>query len=215
MSYAILAIASPADGLGNLRRICTALPQQLPVPVVCLQQFVPGVGVEDIIPRSSSLCARHAVDGERIEPGCVMFSPPGRGLLVTPERRIAIAERNPGPGTVARMLSPLGPNSRANGPADHFLQSVANAYGASALVLILGGWGADGLEGGHAIHDAGGTLIVQARDGMPFRDATQMLARAHIADASLDPAHIAPALTRRIFGESRPDGAARPGFQTR
>lgn len=215
MSYAILAIASPADGVSALRRICSALPQHLPIPAVCLQQFLSGAGVEDIIPRSSSLCARYATDGERVEAGCMLFAPRGRAIVVDRDHRIVLAERDRGPGLVARLLSPLGDNGHANGPADHFLHSIAQVYGPQALVLLLTGWGADGLVGAHEVHEAGGTLIVQSRGGMPYRDTTQMLGRAHVADASLESSHIATALTRFMFGEWRtPRADVHPRVQT-
>lgn len=186
MGYAILAIASPAEGIGTVRRICAALPQHLPLPVACLQQFAPGVGVQDIIPRASRLCARYAVEGESIEAGCVLFSPPGHGLIVAPGERVLV------PRFAAVHQGP--------GPADMFLRSIAAAYGAEALVLVVAGWGADAFEGAHAVKDAGGTLLVQKRDGMAFRDATQALTRTRLADETLDAEHLAVALTRRMFG---------------
>lgn len=192
MSYAILAIASPSDGVGSLRRICSNLPQHLPIPVACLQQFVSGVAVEDIIPRASALCARYGRAGESLEPGCVLFSPPGRGLVVTPERT-------------------FGSDELSAGSCDRFLKSVAETYGPQALVVLLSGWGADGIEGAHAVKDAGGTLIAQLRAGMPFRDATQLVTRTRLADETLDAARIASALTRRIFGAPRPTSSPHLG----
>ncbi len=191
MSYDILVIASPADAVGALHRIASALPQHLPVPVVCLQAFASGVGVEDIIPEASPLCARYATQGEAVASGCALFAPPRQSIAITPDRRI--------------VLGPLHDRTHgATPPADRLLVSAAQAYGPGVLALILTGWGADGFDGGRAVKEAGGTLIVQTRDGMPFRDCTEALTRTRLADETLDSHVIAHALTRWLFGEPRP-----------
>lgn len=60
---------------------------------------------------------------------------------------------------------------------DPMLRSVANLYGARALVTILTGMGADGLEGSKVIVEKGGTVIAQDEQssvvwGMPGAVAT-------------------------------------------
>jgi len=182
MAYEIVAIASPAGSIGTLRRLFSEMPPALPIPLVCLQSFVTGVGVEDIIARASSQGARYACDGEAIAAGCTLFAPPGCGLVVRAGRLLAVSPAAPGGATV-----------------DRFFESVALEYGSTALALLLTGDESDGFEGGRAVKSAGGTLLVEARDGMAYSDATQVLTRTHIADETLDPHALASALSRWIF----------------
>ncbi len=202
MRYDVVAVASPADGTGILRRIFAELPDHFPVPVVCLQPFVSGVRLEDIIPAASPLCARLAREDEPVQGGCVVFAPGACALAVRPDRTLEI--------------TPCPPGARIAGAVDRFFASVASAYGGGTLAVLLAGWGSDGFEGARAVRDAGGSVIVQSQVGMGFGDVTKVLARTGIADEVVEGHLIAGAITRRLYAMAgaasrAPASSLRPG----
>ena len=78
------------------------------------------------------------------------------------------------------------------------LESLADVFGAGVLAAVLTGMGKDGLVGGQAVIEAGGTVIAQDAEtsvvwGMPGAVAT-----AGLCSAVLPIDEIAPFLSRAL-----------------
>lgn len=145
----VVAIAASTGGPAALARLVAALPPELPVPILVVQHntegFTPALaawlnGVGD-------LPVRLAVHGARLERGSVYVAPDDHHLGVD--------------GRGCAALDRSAPIAGFRPSASYLFQSVARAYGARALALILTGMGSDGTEGLRHLHAAGGRVVAQ------------------------------------------------------
>lgn len=145
----ILAIAASTGGPAAVQNILNGLGAQFPMPILLVQHiardFAPAL--QDWLQRTTPLSVRIAVAGERLMPGCVYLPPDGYHLL-TPKR-----------GVVG--LRPAHAEERYCPSADLLFQSVAQAYGAHAVGVVLTGMGDDGARGLRELRDRGAITIAQ------------------------------------------------------
>ncbi len=111
----------------------------------------------DLLASHTSMTVRQATDGMKLARDRMYLIPPGTYLSV---------------GDGALHLSQPQARHGARLPFDFLLHSLAEAYGARAICVILSGTGADGSLGLQAVHDKGGLVIAQdpdeaGYDGMP------------------------------------------------
>src|ERR1700761_7611751 len=85
-----------------------------------------------------------------IAPGRIYVAPGGMHMCV---------ERHEGHGVI--RLNSLPPENFCRPAVDPLFRSLANAYGPSALVLVLTGMGSDGARGAEVVAQAGGTVLAQ------------------------------------------------------
>jgi two-component system, chemotaxis family, protein-glutamate methylesterase/glutaminase len=97
--------------------------------------------------RHAKVPVRVAEEGDRLEPGVVLVAPGAMHLLIKPDGRIHL--QTPASKDFYRPS------------IDMAMTSAAEAYGASAIGVVLTGIGNDGSEGLKHIHDAGGECFVQ------------------------------------------------------
>jgi two-component system chemotaxis response regulator CheB len=148
-SSKLVAVASSTGGPQALQAILSKLPQDFPASILVVQHIARGFteGLVSWLGSSCRLKVRQGADGEPIVPGEVMVAPDAIHMIVTPERRIGLVDR--------QIASPHKPS------ADVLLESVAAVYGNEAVGVILTGMGRDGASGIKAIHDSGGHTIAQ------------------------------------------------------
>ena len=178
----IVAIGASTGGPLALQAILAQLPKALPVPLLIVQHMTPGftLGFVEWLMRSTGFPIRVAAAGEALLPGQAYVAPDDFQMGVTADRRIALSEA-----------------ARENGmrPSVSFLfRSVAAAFGASAVAVLLTGMGIDGAEELKQLKDAGAVTLVQDKEssivhGMPG-EAIKLGAATHI----LSPEAIAKAL---------------------
>jgi two-component system chemotaxis response regulator CheB len=154
----VLAIASSTGGPTALRELLAELPAALSVPVLVAQHLAPGFepGLARWLSAGVSLEVAVAVDGEVLKPGRVLLGPSGSDLTV--ERSRAAVRAAPAQGY--------------HPSADALFESVAKAYGAGVLAVVLSGIGSDGAQGARAVAAKGGLAFAQDREscavfGMP------------------------------------------------
>src|SRR5512142_1678884 len=178
MRYDVIAIVASARGVSPMRRLLKRLPENFPTPVVCLAEchetLAPQLAAE------TGLDVRSAEAGEKVQPGRVYLSPPGRTPILGDDRAI--------------LLAPYGPESVALHPQDHFLASIAAQYGARALCVVLGNFDGDGVKGAQAVKERGGTVLVLDRQTAEHWGMAEPIIRAGAADRVLSAEEVAEAL---------------------
>jgi two-component system, chemotaxis family, protein-glutamate methylesterase/glutaminase len=88
-----------------------------------------------------------AIDGERLRAGTAYLAPDGFQLGVSGRSRIRVSDDAPVDG-----FKPSG---------SYLFSSIARAFKAGSLAVVLTGMGSDGTEGLRALRKAGGKVIAQ------------------------------------------------------
>lgn len=181
-SFAIVAIASSAGGIGALGRVLGGLPPGFPVPVVVVQHLDPRHEsvIAEVLARRARLKIKLAEAEECAEPGFIYIAPPNRHLLVGQQGTLSLSS-----SALVHFLRPS---------ADLLFESVAGAYGAGAIACVLTGTGSDGAMGARAVKSRGGTLIVQDPESAEFRGMPDAAVATGAADFVLPLDEIAPVL---------------------
>ena len=156
----IIAIGASTGGPPVLQKILSALPADLPVPVLIVQHISPGFadGLVEWLRTTSSLQIHLASSGARALPGNVYVAPDGFHLGVESDGRMRLTQDSPENG---------------HRPSVAFLfRSVARAFGGKAMGVLLTGMGKDGAEELKQMKDAGAITIAQDKassvvHGMP------------------------------------------------
>ena len=145
----LVAIAVSTGGPAALSTILRELPADYSLPIVVAQHisadFLPSL--IDWLDNSTPLKVRLAKINEHPQPGHVYFAPGDAHLMLTRKRRFLL-DKTPGRST----YMPSG---------DVLLESVATAYGANSVGVVLTGMGNDGAYGLRKMYDAGAHTIAQ------------------------------------------------------
>jgi two-component system chemotaxis response regulator CheB len=183
----LLAMGASTGGPQAYLSVLSALPENFPLPVLCVQHISLGFldGLVEWLNRQCALKVVIAQNGQKPAPGHIYFPPEDAHL-----------ELDAGGALVASR----GPQFHGFRPSVTVLfESVARVCGPRALGVLLTGMGDDGAAGLKAMRDAGGVTIAQDEKtstvyGMP-REAARIGAAVHI----LPLPEIAPAL-KKIAG---------------
>ena len=100
------------------------------------------------------------------------------------------------------MLNQDPPENSCRPAADVLFRSVAQAFGPSALAVVLTGMGQDGLRGCEAIRAAGGQIVVQDEATSVVWGMPGAVARAGLADRVLPLGMVAGEIIRRVRSRS-------------
>ena len=144
----IVAIGASRGGLAVLELLLRRLPARCGCPIVIVQHR----GSDDesrlaaILQGFTALRVIEPEDKQPLEAGCVYLAPPGYHLLV--ERAWLSLSVDP-------------PVLFARPSIDVLFESVADSYGADAVVIMMTGASADGAAGAAAVKSAGGRVFVQ------------------------------------------------------
>jgi two-component system chemotaxis response regulator CheB len=144
----IVVIGASAGGVEAFSRLVADLPADLPAAVFVVLHVSPTARshLPEILSRRGALPARHAVDGDAVEPGRILIAPPDRHLV--------LAE---GHVNVVR-----GPRQNSCRPSiDVLFRSAAASYGTRVVGVVMSGYLDDGASGLRELSEAGGIAIVQ------------------------------------------------------
>ncbi len=143
----IVAVGGSAGGMEAMRSILAQLPRGLDAAVVMVQHRARfSDALADVLQLGSHLPVGEPEDKDSVEPGRVYIAPADYHLLVEP-------------GHFA--LSTDDPVLFSRPSIDVLFESVADAYGAAAMGVVLTGANHDGARGLRRIVDRGGSAIVQ------------------------------------------------------
>jgi two-component system chemotaxis response regulator CheB len=179
-----VVIGSSTGGPSALREIFEALPDQISFPIVVAQhmmsEFLPDFvkGLDRDIKLKVEL-------GEQAMPvklGNIYIAPGDTNMKVVDD----------GFGTKRLLLTPSIAILRPS--VDILMASVATAYRAGCLGIILTGMGTDGLEGMRAIKAVGGKTIIQDKATSVVYGMAQSVNDEHLADSILALSDIAQAI---------------------
>lgn len=189
-----VVIAVSTGGPTALQTVLTALPSDLPVPVLVVQHM-PATFTPLLAQRLDKRCGLHVVeahDGQAISAGTVYIAAGGKHLAVC--------------GTAAspRVVLTLDPPVNSCRPAaDVLFESAANVFSGMVLGVVMTGMGSDGLRGGRHIVSAGGALIAQDPRTAVVASMPAAVIEAGLADSVLPLDGIAVEIVRRAQGVNR------------
>jgi two-component system, chemotaxis family, protein-glutamate methylesterase/glutaminase len=144
-----IAIGASTGGPQAMHKIITALPQDLPVPLICAQHIGDGflTGLISWLKEDSQLNVKVAQIGETPSPRTVYFAPERAHLEFDAQGKFIYSNFTAATGTCPSI--------------DALFRSVARIYGRSSASILLTGAGTDGVAGTEAIATAGGITIAQ------------------------------------------------------
>jgi two-component system, chemotaxis family, protein-glutamate methylesterase/glutaminase len=132
---------------------------------------------------------KEAEDGDVVSASTVYIAPPDKHLLANAD------------GTLSLSHSELVHFVRPS--ADLLFDSVAAAFGARAIAVVLTGSGSDGAMGVEAVKKMGGTVIAQDQESSEFFAMPSAAIQTGIVDFVLPLREISLALNTLVVGEHR------------
>ncbi len=174
-----------------LTELLKQLPDALPAAVLVVQHLAPSADPEIFATRLGQHTKLHcqiAQQGQRLLPGNLYMAPPDRHLLVR----------------AGEILISKGPHENGYRPAaDTMFRSVAVAYGARAIGVVLTGMLHDGTAGLEFIKRCGGQAVVQDPRDAEFASMPESALR-HVAVDYTVPLHEMGALLTRLVSRPQP-----------
>jgi two-component system chemotaxis response regulator CheB len=169
----VVVIGTSTGGPSALQAIIPRLPRGLAGAILIAQHMPAGFtrSLADRLDRRSALPVREAQDGEPVERGIVLVAPGGLHMKIRKR------------GGQARVWIDTEPHSALHRPSvDVLMASVAKAYGARSMGIILTGMGADGVQGLRAIREAGGRTLAESEETCVIYGMPKAAAEAGVVD---------------------------------
>jgi two-component system chemotaxis response regulator CheB len=171
-----IAIGTSTGGPPALQAIIPRLPEALAPTIMVVQHMPEGFtrSLAERLATMSALPVREAQDGELVQSGSVLIAPAGRHMKL--KRR----------ASDVHVWLDGEPRSALHRPSvDVLMESVARAYGARSLGVVLTGMGSDGVEGLRAIHKSGGRTLAEAEQSCIIYGMPKAAVEAGVVDVSV------------------------------
>ncbi|WP_258196856.1 chemotaxis protein CheB [Pseudomonas japonica] len=184
----VVGIGASAGGLKALEHLLHALPADSGKAFVVIQHLSPQrpTLLAELIGRHTTMPVLEARPSVMVRPNHVYVIPPGHDLVLEDGRLQYLPRRQNGEATAV----------------DTFFCSLARERGADAVGIVLSGSGHDGLQGCHAILEAGGFTLAQAPDEAEYPSMpASVIAAGHAS--SISP--VAEMPERLLRGPSQPN----------
>jgi len=198
----VLAIGTSTGGPNALAEVLPGIPGNFPVPIVIVQHMPPLFTrlLAGRLNQRSDLTIREGVAGEILRAGEAWIAP--GDFHMTVEKK----------GTnVVLALNQNQPENYCRPSVDPMFRSVAKAFGASALAVVLTGMGGDGTNGARHIREKGGQVLVQDEASSIVWGMPGQIATAGLADGIYPLGSMAAEIGRRVaMKRSSPAGVSRP-----
>lgn len=182
----IVAIGASTGGPPVIQTILKNLPKKFPVPILVVQHIASGFlsGMVDWLQQTTHHPVHMAVKGAAALPGNVYLAPDDLHMGLMPDRRILLSGDNPEYG--------LRPS------VSFLFRSLADAYGAKAVGVLLTGMGKDGAKELKLLKDRGGITIAQDAETSVINGMPGEAMRLGAALYSLPPEQIALMLVNLV-----------------
>lgn len=185
----IVAIGTSTGGPNALAEVLPRLPKDLPVPIVVVQHM-PAIFTRFLAERlasQSQIAVAEGRAGDDLSPGQAWIAPGNFHMTVSRK------------GLRGRVDLNQGPAEHSCRPAvDVLFRSVAAAYRANVLGVVMTGMGSDGVLGSQQIREAGGEVLVQDEVSSVVWGMPGLVYAAGQADAVYPLDQLAPEITRRV-----------------
>jgi two-component system chemotaxis response regulator CheB len=185
----IVAIGTSTGGPNALAEVLPRISSDFPVPIV-LVQHMPPIFTRLLAERLASRSAIPVEEGSAntvLSPAHAWIAPGNFHMKVTRA------------GLSARLSLNQSPPENSCRPAvDVLFRSVAAAYGANVLAVVMTGMGSDGVLGAQEICDAGGSVIIQDEASSIVWGMPGLVHASGLADAAYPLDQLAAEITRRV-----------------
>ncbi len=199
-NFAAIAIGASAGGVQALIKLASDLPVDIPAALLVVQHVGPRHSfLPELLSKAGPLPALHAHNLTPVAPGCIFVAPPDHHMTAL--------------GGLLRTSR--GPRENWARPAiDPLFRSVAKAYGAKSVGVILTGGLNDGSAGLYLLRKAGGIAVVQQPGNAECAEMPTSALRYAGADYCVALDEIAPllvALARKIATGRKPEALLEGG----
>lgn len=201
----VVAIGTSTGGPNALAEVLPRIPKDFPVPIVVVQHMPP------IFTRllAERLAGRSAISIEEGSTGVALTA--GHSWIAPGNFHMTVKRL----GASRHLELNQNPPENSCRPAvDVLFRSVATAYGANVLAVVMTGMGADGVNGTQHIRDAGGEVIIQDEASSVVWGMPGLVYAAGNADAVYPLGQLASQITRRVV-ESRAPHSPMPSNRPR
>lgn len=186
----VVAIGTSTGGPNALAEVLPRIPKEFPVPIVVVQHMPPIFTrlLAERLASRSAISVEEGTDGTTISPGRAWIAPGNFHMKVM---------RAGGGRCLSMNQSP--PENFCRPAVDVLFRSVAQAYGANVLAVVMTGMGSDGALGAQDIRDAGGVVIIQDEASSVVWGMPGLVHASGLADASYPLDQLATEITRRVL----------------
>ncbi len=185
----IVAIGTSTGGPNALAEVLPRIPNDFPVPIVVVQHMPP------LFTRllAERLASRSTIPVKEGSAGVVLS--PGHAWIAPGNFHMTVIRA----GVDWRLNLHQGPQENSCRPAvDVLFRSVAAAYGANVLGVVMTGMGSDGVLGAQEIRDAGGEVIIQDEASSVVWGMPGLVHASGLDDAAYPLDHLAAEITHRV-----------------
>jgi len=191
----IVAIGTSTGGPNALAEVLPRIPGDFPVPIVVVQHMPP-IFTRQLAER---LASRSAIPVEEGSAGVVVS--PGHAWIAPGNFHMKVMRE----GSDRRLDLNQEPQENFCRPAvDVLFRSVAAAYKATVLGVVMTGMGSDGVLGAQDICDAGGEVIIQDEASSVVWGMPGLVHASGLADAAYPVDQLAAEITRRVLQSRNP-----------
>ncbi len=186
----VVAIGTSTGGPNALAEVLPKIPNDLPVPIVVVQHMPPIFTrlLAERLAGKSAIPVKEGVAGIALSPAQAWIAPGNFHMKVDYT------------GMDWRLVMNQGiPENSCRPAVDVLFRSVAAAYGAHVLGVVMTGMGSDGVLGAQVIRDAGGDVIIQDEASSVVWGMPGLVHASGLADAAYPLNRLAAEITRRVL----------------
>jgi two-component system, chemotaxis family, CheB/CheR fusion protein len=176
--FPVAAIGASAGGLEAYEEFFSVVPDDIGMAFILIPHLDPGhvSMMSDILGRATALPVKEAEEGITVLPNHIYVIPPNKEMSIT---------------NGMLHLEPLKRIFGTRLPIDFFFRSLAADLRERAIAIILSGTGMDGTLGIRAIHESGGTVMVQTPSSAKYSGMPESAIRTGLVDYTQEPKKIA------------------------